>query len=200
MGRHSKRGSLVGRDRGRSGNDGSDGGEGGGRRAPALEEEEKDGDGGGRRDRDLVDVLRMPEPSWRRRRRASDREIRGVRRPPTAWLRQCLLRGAEVRGGEELDVPKLFLGSKREREEITDSSSDDENQEAGFDLEPTAERDSHRRWPAEAMPTEAELEGFFAAAESESRRRFAERYNFDVVNDAPFAGRFEWIRLAHGDE
>ncbi|XP_042397201.1 cyclin-dependent kinase inhibitor 1-like isoform X2 [Zingiber officinale] len=105
-----------------------------------------------------------------------------------------------LRSGEELDVPKLFLGSKREREEITDSSSDDENQEAGFDLEPTAERDSHRRWPAEAMPTEAELEGFFAAAESESRRRFAERYNFDVVNDAPFAGRFEWIRLAHGDE
>ncbi|XP_074573444.1 cyclin-dependent kinase inhibitor 1-like [Curcuma longa] len=105
-----------------------------------------------------------------------------------------------LRSGEELDMPKLFLGSKREREEITDSSSDDGDREAGFDLEPTAERDSHRRSPADAMPTEAELEGFFAAAESELRRRFAERYNFDVVNDAPFAGRFEWIRLAHGNE
>lgn len=61
------------------------------------------------------------------------------------------------------------------REGITDSSSDDGDREAGFDLEPTAERDSHRRSPADAMPTEAELEGFFAAAESELRRRFAER-------------------------
>lgn len=51
-------------------------------------------------------------------------------------------------------------------------SSDNGDQESDFDLpESTAELDSHRR-----SPTEAELEGFFAAAEGDLRRRFADRF------------------------
>ncbi|KAF8020311.1 hypothetical protein BT93_G0884 [Corymbia citriodora subsp. variegata] len=48
--------------------------------------------------------------------------------------------------------------------------------------------------PAEA-PSRAELESFFSAAEERERRRFAEKYNYDIAMDAPLEGRYEWIRL-----
>ncbi|RRT58194.1 hypothetical protein B296_00018769 [Ensete ventricosum] len=78
--------------------------------------------------------------------------------------------------------------------------------EAG-DLESMTEaRSSWRR--AEATPTQAEMEEFFAAAEREQAQQFADnlmmlnnfpvpfrrRYNYDVVHDVPFDGRFEWVR------
>ncbi|XP_072973517.1 cyclin-dependent kinase inhibitor 5-like isoform X1 [Typha angustifolia] len=44
-------------------------------------------------------------------------------------------------------------------------------------------------------PPEAEIEEFFAAAERAERRRFADKYNYDVVGDAPLEGRYEWARL-----
>ncbi|CAL5353513.1 unnamed protein product [Camellia sinensis] len=39
------------------------------------------------------------------------------------------------------------------------------------------------------IPTTHEIEEFFASAE--------QRYNFDVVNDLPLPGRFEWVRVNH---
>ncbi|KAL5206079.1 hypothetical protein ABZP36_034288 [Zizania latifolia] len=47
-------------------------------------------------------------------------------------------------------------------------------------------------------PPEEEVEVFFAAAESTAARRFAAKYNYDVVNDAPMDGRYEWVRV-HGE-
>lgn len=41
------------------------------------------------------------------------------------------------------------------------------------DLEPTTERTSRRRRRAEIMPSEAEIEEFFAAAERDQWQRFA---------------------------
>ncbi|GMJ08734.1 KIP-RELATED PROTEIN 7 [Hibiscus trionum] len=54
-----------------------------------------------------------------------------------------------------------------------------------------------RRKPSTAvtMPTEAELEEFFAAAEEKLRNQFAEKYKYDIVKDQPLEGRFKWIRL-----
>ncbi|KAK9990602.1 hypothetical protein SO802_025587 [Lithocarpus litseifolius] len=45
------------------------------------------------------------------------------------------------------------------------------------------------------MPTESELEEFFSAAEKDLQKRFKEKYNYDIVKDAPLEGRYEWIRL-----
>uniref|UniRef100_A0A0D9VLE1 Cyclin-dependent kinase inhibitor domain-containing protein n=1 Tax=Leersia perrieri TaxID=77586 RepID=A0A0D9VLE1_9ORYZ len=43
------------------------------------------------------------------------------------------------------------------------------------------------------MPPAAEIEEFFAAAEKAEAKRFAAKYNFDVVRGVPLdAGRFEW--------
>lgn len=43
------------------------------------------------------------------------------------------------------------------------------------------------------MPSDSEIEEFFAAAEKGLHKRFSEKYNFDVVKDIPLEGRYEWV-------
>ncbi|KAI8029733.1 Cyclin-dependent kinase inhibitor 3 [Camellia lanceoleosa] len=84
---------------------------------------------------------------------------------------------------------------RRERRETTPSS---ELQAESGDLESTArpsEANSRRRSSAEKMPSETELEEFFAAAEKDIRKRFTEKYNYDIVKDVPLEGRYDWVRL-----
>ncbi|XP_066397433.1 cyclin-dependent kinase inhibitor 6-like [Miscanthus floridulus] len=46
-----------------------------------------------------------------------------------------------------------------------------------------------------SSPPAEEVEAFLAAAESGMARRFAAKYNYDVVKDAPMDGRYEWVRV-----
>ncbi|KAI3446006.1 hypothetical protein Pfo_002671 [Paulownia fortunei] len=48
---------------------------------------------------------------------------------------------------------------------------------------------------AENMPSAAELEEFFEAAEKYEQKRFAEKYNYDIVKDVPLEGKYQWVRL-----
>ncbi|CAL1410085.1 unnamed protein product [Linum trigynum] len=48
---------------------------------------------------------------------------------------------------------------------------------------------------AKESPSEEELDEFFTAAENEQQKQFTEKYNFDVVKDAPLEGRYQWVRL-----
>ncbi|KAG7537141.1 Cyclin-dependent kinase inhibitor [Arabidopsis suecica] len=52
----------------------------------------------------------------------------------------------------------------------------------------TRERDS-------VIPTTSELEEFFAYAEQQQQRLFMEKYNFDIVNEIPLSGRYEWVQV-----
>ncbi|KAG7011200.1 Cyclin-dependent kinase inhibitor 7, partial [Cucurbita argyrosperma subsp. argyrosperma] len=45
------------------------------------------------------------------------------------------------------------------------------------------------------MPAESELEAFFIAAEKNIQKRFTEKYNYDIIEDVPLEGRYEWVRL-----
>ncbi|CAA2975818.1 cyclin-dependent kinase inhibitor 7-like isoform X2 [Olea europaea var. sylvestris] len=55
---------------------------------------------------------------------------------------------------------------------------------------------SSRRCPeAEKLPSEAELEEFFAAAEKDLQKKFIDKYNYDIVKDEPLEGRYEWVQL-----
>ncbi|KAL3813610.1 hypothetical protein ACJIZ3_014878 [Penstemon smallii] len=45
------------------------------------------------------------------------------------------------------------------------------------------------------MPSEAELEEFFAAAEKNMQKQFTEKYNYDIVKDEPLEGRYEWVQI-----
>ncbi|KAK7331086.1 hypothetical protein VNO77_25299 [Canavalia gladiata] len=49
--------------------------------------------------------------------------------------------------------------------------------------------------PQKFMPTESELEEFFAVAEKDIQKRFSEKYNYDIVKDVPLKGRYEWVQL-----
>ncbi|XP_047977141.1 cyclin-dependent kinase inhibitor 7-like isoform X1 [Salvia hispanica] len=48
---------------------------------------------------------------------------------------------------------------------------------------------------ADSMPSAAELEAFFAAAEKYEQKRFSEKYNYDIVKDVPLEGKYQWVRL-----
>ncbi|CAI0556978.1 unnamed protein product [Linum tenue] len=48
---------------------------------------------------------------------------------------------------------------------------------------------------AKESPSQEEIDEFFTAAENEQQKRFTEKYNFDVVKDAPLEGRYQWFRL-----
>ncbi|KAG0492001.1 hypothetical protein HPP92_005063 [Vanilla planifolia] len=43
--------------------------------------------------------------------------------------------------------------------------------------------------------TAQEIEDFFAESEQSQRILFTKKYNYDVVNDCPLPGRYEWIKL-----
>lgn len=40
-----------------------------------------------------------------------------------------------------------------------------------------------------------EIEEFFAYAEQQAQKKFIEKYNFDIVNDSPLPGRYEWEQV-----
>ncbi|KAH6760299.1 inhibitor/interactor with cyclin-dependent kinase [Perilla frutescens var. hirtella] len=48
---------------------------------------------------------------------------------------------------------------------------------------------------AEKMRTETELEEFFAAAETNLRRQFIDKYNYDIAKDEALEGRYEWVQV-----
>ncbi|CAH9053959.1 unnamed protein product [Cuscuta epithymum] len=47
----------------------------------------------------------------------------------------------------------------------------------------------------EKIPSGEELEAFFSVAERKIQKQFAEKYNFDIVEDKPLEGRYEWDPL-----
>lgn len=47
------------------------------------------------------------------------------------------------------------------------------------------------------IPTAYEMEEFFAYAEKQQQTIFMDKYNFDIVNDVPLPGRYEWVPVLH---
>ncbi|CAL1411999.1 unnamed protein product [Linum trigynum] len=45
------------------------------------------------------------------------------------------------------------------------------------------------------FPTVQEMDDFFAGQEELQQRLFTDKYNFDVVNDIPLPGRYEWVQV-----
>ncbi|XP_061367845.1 cyclin-dependent kinase inhibitor 4-like [Gastrolobium bilobum] len=45
------------------------------------------------------------------------------------------------------------------------------------------------------IPTAFEMEEFFAHIEQQQRTMFMDKYNFDIVNDVPLPGRYEWVQV-----
>ncbi|PIN22766.1 hypothetical protein CDL12_04528 [Handroanthus impetiginosus] len=45
------------------------------------------------------------------------------------------------------------------------------------------------------VPSECDLEEFFAREEHSVQQHFKEKYNFDFMNDSPLPGRYEWVAV-----
>ncbi|XP_031498111.1 cyclin-dependent kinase inhibitor 3-like [Nymphaea colorata] len=83
-------------------------------------------------------------------------------------------------------TPPSDLRAESEALESTTSSAF--NDSANYRRKPS-------RVAARTTPPASEIEEFFAAFEKEEERRFAEKYNYDVVKDIPLAGRYEWVKV-----
>ncbi|WCJ31115.1 Cyclin-dependent kinase inhibitor family protein [Euphorbia peplus] len=109
---------------------------------------------------------------------------------------------------ESVGVETSVYYSSRERRETTPSSNLRTELSSDGELDSTARpaaaaapaaEDSTRRSISTAattkMPTESELNEFFNEAEKKMQKRFADKYNYDVVKDEPLEGRYQWVRL-----
>nr|DAD41230.1 TPA_asm: hypothetical protein HUJ06_015553 [Nelumbo nucifera] len=95
---------------------------------------------------------------------------------------------------EVFEIENSTYFDLRERE-MTPSS---EHCAESDDLESTArpmDANSRHRSTVRKMPTDAEIDEFFSAAEKLEQKRFADKYNYDIVKDVPLEGRYEWIRI-----
>lgn len=45
------------------------------------------------------------------------------------------------------------------------------------------------------IPTALDMDEFFAQAEQRQQKLFVEKYNFDIINDMPLPGRYEWEQV-----
>ncbi|XP_064986005.1 cyclin-dependent kinase inhibitor 1-like [Musa acuminata AAA Group] len=119
--------------------------------------------------------------------------------PAAEGISQCSSNGSSEVVGDGTKVEVLGSStcnfkSRRARETTPSSVA---RREAG-DLESTAARARMRSGSSPtvgATTMEAEIEEFFAAAETDQAQRFAEKYNYDVIGDVPLDGRFDWVRI-----
>ncbi|CAA6664975.1 unnamed protein product [Spirodela intermedia] len=67
---------------------------------------------------------------------------------------------------------------------------------AGCDYDGELERPFGESLPSSPLPpSETEMEEFFLVAERQERKRFADKYNYDVVKDVPMEGRYKWFPI-----
>ncbi|KAG9450926.1 hypothetical protein H6P81_010891 [Aristolochia fimbriata] len=98
----------------------------------------------------------------------------------------------EAAGGEGFEV-SLDLDSAERRETTPSSNLRADYDDLDSTTAPSSDSNSGRKPTAPPkMPSEAEIEDFFSSAESHERKRFVEKYNFDVKKEAPLDGRYEW--------
>ncbi|KAK9726526.1 hypothetical protein RND81_05G221400 [Saponaria officinalis] len=67
----------------------------------------------------------------------------------------------------------------------------------GSTTRPTCSASANRRARnmQRAIPTTPEMEDFFAGFELHQQELFLQKYNYDIVNDIPLPGRYEWVRV-----
>ncbi|PON39811.1 Cyclin-dependent kinase inhibitor [Parasponia andersonii] len=103
----------------------------------------------------------------------------------------------DLEDDESGEVETSTYYSSRQRREMTPSSKlREESDEVDSTARPTVVDSSRRSVVADQkMPSEIELEEFFATAEKDIQKRFQEKYNYDIAKDTPLEGRYEWDRL-----
>lgn len=95
----------------------------------------------------------------------------------------------------EIETTVRFNLDRRESTPTSEFKEESGELESSTEAKPSVRIDSLRAIPAEKSPPAAELEEFFASAEKDLHKSFKDKYNYDIVNDVPMKGRFEWVQL-----
>ncbi|CAN4104561.1 unnamed protein product [Withania somnifera] len=104
-------------------------------------------------------------------------------------------------GGVEASFGENLMESERTTRESTPCNliKDPDNiQTPGSSTRLNNASEANGRVPNSArrnIPTTHEMNDFFAGSEKKQQKQFIEKYNFDPVNDKPFPGRYEWVKL-----
>ncbi|XP_020104468.1 cyclin-dependent kinase inhibitor 5-like [Ananas comosus] len=121
--------------------------------------------------------------------------------PPPPLVKARSAPNSNMRCRPSLDLDTASCGGDREDEEPPqfgefDPSTIRFRRSGGGRNETTISNirinESTTRSAVEMVPSETEIEEFFMAAERAERSRFADKYNYDIINDAPLEGRYEW--------
>ncbi|XP_078444667.1 uncharacterized protein LOC144713830 isoform X2 [Wolffia australiana] len=131
---------------------------------------------------------------WRIRRRAAERRRRTAISPVSPLAvdnSSSLIARSENFGLSSGSSCGAALAVGEGERSISTSAPEEGNETENADLDRNPRLDKKRR-----IPSAEEMEEFFAAAEKQEQLRFLDKYNFDVVRDAPMAGRFLWISAA----
>ncbi|XP_010527231.1 PREDICTED: cyclin-dependent kinase inhibitor 5 [Tarenaya hassleriana] len=62
-------------------------------------------------------------------------------------------------------------------------------------ISPVRTRERARDGSLGIVPSSREIEEFLESAEQQEQRFFIQKYNFDVLNDVPLPGRYEWVKM-----
>ncbi|XP_059295218.1 cyclin-dependent kinase inhibitor 7-like isoform X2 [Lycium ferocissimum] len=97
------------------------------------------------------------------------------------------------------DISSKFIDLDGDSVKIANSNSEVRKSECKVHKLETTPRRQHAKprclFTETTMPSEVDqLDEFFAAAEKDLHKRFAEKYNFDFAKEEPLEGRYEWIR------
>ncbi|KNA05312.1 hypothetical protein SOVF_191260 [Spinacia oleracea] len=67
----------------------------------------------------------------------------------------------------------------------------------GSTTRPTCSASANRRArnTQRPIPTNPEMEEFFAGFEHHQQKLFLDKYNYDIMSDMPLSGRYEWVRV-----
>lgn len=63
------------------------------------------------------------------------------------------------------------------------------------DVMETSTKKTTNKAASAQKPSMAEIEEFFSVAEKYEAKRFAEKYNYDIVKDVPLEGKYQWVRI-----
>ncbi|CAH9146028.1 unnamed protein product [Cuscuta epithymum] len=125
-----------------------------------------------------------------------------ARRKPSEVVFRDIWRSLDKQDEDfETDNSAYVLGSFSSREKIRanelrgDAVAIMESSSVAKEKAGEANRLRREKVPAGNMPSAAEIEEFFAVTEKYEQKRFLEKYNYDVVKDAPLEGRYQWVRL-----
>ncbi|XP_049383587.1 cyclin-dependent kinase inhibitor 1 isoform X1 [Solanum stenotomum] len=95
---------------------------------------------------------------------------------------------------DSVEIATSYSELRESRETILSNKFKVEFHKVESTPKPQHAKSCRRRLTEAIMPSEAELDEFFAAAEKDLHKHFAEKYNFDFAKEEPLEGRYEWVR------